>query len=50
MAIAEADGFIGGGYLAYRGMFQWFESVHGLPFTGTLIRWRLLPRGEWAKP
>jgi hypothetical protein len=33
---ARADGFS-----SWREMRDWFEAVHGLPFTGHLIRWRL---------
>ncbi len=33
--MAKADGFPGG----FPEMLDWFENVHGLPFTGVLIRW-----------
>lgn len=33
-ALAITDGFD-----SYGAMFAWFRDVHGLPFTGTLIRW-----------
>ncbi|MGR9108748.1 MAG: hypothetical protein ACU843_17665 [Gammaproteobacteria bacterium] len=34
--MARADGFIDAA-----DMKEWFEETHGLPFTGTLIRWTL---------
>jgi hypothetical protein len=34
-AFAGADGFRSG-----TDMRAWFQSVHGLPFTGTMIRWK----------
>ncbi len=37
-AFAKADGFPDG-RLA---MFDWFATTHGLPFMGTMIRWRRL--------
>lgn len=42
-AIARADGFRDADGSPYRELLSWFEDVHGLPFAGTLIRWRLLP-------
>lgn len=41
-AFARSDGFASGDEMA-----EWFRRVYGLPFTGHLIRWRLLPREEW---
>lgn len=43
--LARADGFAD-----ERAMKEWFHKAHGLPFSGHLIRWRLLPREEWRKP
>lgn len=37
--LARADGFAG-----RKELLDWFDETHGLPFTGSLIRWRLLPR------
>lgn len=34
--IAKADGFSG-----WREMAVWFESTHGLPFTGVMIEWEV---------
>jgi hypothetical protein len=31
---AKDDGFVD-----FDEMFDWFEKVHGLPFTGQLIKW-----------
>jgi hypothetical protein len=42
--LALADGFTGS-----RDMLDWFEKTHGLPFTGSLIRWRLLQRAAWLR-
>lgn len=42
--LAQADGFAGRAEL-----LDWFDRAHGLPFTGDLIRWRLLPREEWRR-
>lgn len=42
--IARADGFASWIELA-----DWFDRTHGIPFSGHLIRWRLLPRAEWRK-
>lgn len=42
--LARADGFAG-----RKELLDWFEATHGLPFNGSLIRWRLLPRAEWAR-
>lgn len=42
--LGRADGFAGRATL-----LDWFDRVHGLPFTGVLIRWRLLPRDEWRR-
>jgi hypothetical protein len=35
---ARADGFDSLGQ-----MYDWFSRVHGLPFTGSLIKWRPMP-------
>jgi hypothetical protein len=43
--LAKDDGFE-----SFDAMAAWFERTHGLPFTGTLIRWRLVARAEWKKP
>jgi hypothetical protein len=37
-AFAVRDGFVDAGQ-----MQAWFEKTHGLPFEGTLIKWRGLP-------
>lgn len=42
--IARRDGFE-----SPDAMQAWFAKTHGLPFSGHLIRWRLLPREEWRK-
>jgi len=36
---ARADGFAD-----WTEMASWFEATHGLPFTGQLIRWQLMPQ------
>jgi hypothetical protein len=41
---ARADGFADA-----REMRAWFEESSGLPFTGSLIRWRLLQRAAWRR-
>lgn len=33
-SLAVADGFAG-----WRGMYDWFQTTHGIPFEGLLIRW-----------
>jgi hypothetical protein len=38
LALAEADGFA-----SVAEFLDFFRSVHGLPFTGTLLRWEPLP-------
>ena len=35
-ALAQADGF-----MCKADMLEWFKKMHGLPFDGWLIRWRL---------
>ncbi len=42
--IATRDGFS-----SPREMLDWFKHNHSLPFDGTVIRWRLLPRSEWRE-
>ena len=45
LQLAKDDGFE-----SWNALADWFDRTHGLPFTGTLIRWRLVPRAEWRKP
>jgi len=37
-ALSRADGFS-----CATDLLDWFKQNHGLPFTGVVIRWRLLP-------
>ena len=38
----NAEGFaLKDGFASFEEMREWFDSTHGLPFSGTLIRWRL---------
>ena len=37
-ALSRADGFD-----CTTELLDWFERTHGLPFSGVVIRWRLLP-------
>jgi len=38
---AKSDGFE-----SWEAMRDWFDQVHGLPFTGVLIKWRWSPNAE----
>ena len=39
--VARRDGFAD-----WRAMKEWFRSVHGLPFEGELVHWRLTGRSD----